>query len=105
MDPATRVQVLDEAACISKSANTLGKRVNTSIPSPARGNYKGRLDSLILVCQPDKEKENFEFKPVELHLRTDLVSHLARVEGMVNTYTHVYTYTYTHTHIYIEKYI
>ena len=31
MDKATQVQILDEAICISHSANTLGKGVNSTI--------------------------------------------------------------------------
>ena len=30
------------------------------------------------------EKENFEFNPVKLHLKTDLVSYPARAQGLVN---------------------
>ena len=35
MDTATRVQILDEADCISYCINTLGKRVDPIILSPA----------------------------------------------------------------------
>ena len=35
---------------------------------------------------------NSEFKPVELRLKIDIVSPPARVEGLVNTYTHTYVY-------------
>ena len=31
-----------------------------------------------------KEKEDSEFKPVKLRLKIDLVSYLARMEGLVN---------------------
>ena len=37
MDSATRVQILDEAGCISHSTNTLGKGMNPIILPPAMG--------------------------------------------------------------------
>ena len=37
MDTATRVQILDETDCISRSTNTLGKGMNRIILSPAMG--------------------------------------------------------------------
>ena len=37
MDPATRVQILDETGCISQSTNTFGKGMNTIILPPAMG--------------------------------------------------------------------
>ena len=37
MDTATRVQILDEADCISHSTNTLGKGMNLIILSSAMG--------------------------------------------------------------------
>ena len=37
MDPATRVQILDEADYISHSTNTLGKGMNPIILPPAMG--------------------------------------------------------------------
>ena len=43
---------------ISHSANTLGKGINQTILIPAMGKYLGRLGSLILVRQPDEDKEN-----------------------------------------------
>ena len=36
MNMAIRVQILDEAVCISHSANTLGKGMNQTILPPAR---------------------------------------------------------------------
>ena len=53
MDTMIRVQILDETVCISHSADRLGW----------------------------KEKENFEFKPVKLRLKIDLVSYPARAKG------------------------
>ena len=40
--------------------------------------------SSALMRQLVLEKENFEFKPVKLHLKIDLVSYPARAEGLVN---------------------
>ena len=37
MDPVTRVQILDEADCISLYTNTPGKGMNPIILSPAMG--------------------------------------------------------------------
>ena len=37
MDPATRVQILDEIDCFSHSTNTLGKGVNPIILPSAMG--------------------------------------------------------------------
>ena len=37
MDMATRVQILDEADCISHSTNTLGKGMNPIIFPPVMG--------------------------------------------------------------------
>ena len=39
-----------------------------------------------LVRQLVYEKENSEFRPVKLRLKTDLVSYPARAEGLVNIY-------------------
>ena len=68
-------------------------------------------------------KEKSEFKPVELHLKTNIVSHPTCEEGLENTYIHIciyiyiyiyifkylnaymYKHTYTHTHRYIYIYI
>ena len=38
MNTATRVQILDDAVCISHSANTLGKGMNPTILPQAVGN-------------------------------------------------------------------
>ena len=37
MDTATRVQILDETDCISRSTNTLGNDMNPIIIPPAMG--------------------------------------------------------------------
>ena len=49
---------------------------------PAMGKYLGRLSSLSLIQQLVYEKENSEFQPVKLRLKTDLVSHFACAEGL-----------------------
>ena len=51
MNFATKVQILNEAICISHSANTLEKGMNPTILPPAKGKYLGRLNSLILLWQ------------------------------------------------------
>ena len=51
MDTMVRVQILDEADCISHSINILGKSKNPIILTPATGEL-GRLGSLTSVRQP-----------------------------------------------------
>ena len=51
IDTATRVQIVDEADCISHSINALGKGMNLLILPPAMGKYKDRLGSSALVRQ------------------------------------------------------
>ena len=62
-----------------------------------------------VIKQSVEEKENSEFKPVELHKKLTLCYILPELKGLVNTYidmdTHTYTHTHTHTHIYIYIYI
>ena len=60
MDTVTRVQIMDEAVCISHSANTFGKGMNPTILSSAIGKYKGSS----LVWQLVLEKKNSKFKLV-----------------------------------------
>ena len=90
MDLVTQVQILDEAVWISHSANTLGKGMNLTIFPSAMSIKQGRLSFLTFVWQLVYEKENSEFEPVKLHLKTDLVSHGSCAEGLVNTY--IYTW-------------
>ena len=42
MDTVTRVQILDETDCISRSTNTLGKGMNSIILPPAMGKIVGQ---------------------------------------------------------------
>ena len=70
MDEVTQVQILDKAVCILSSANALGKCLYPTILLPASGKL---LSFLNLVWWLDKRKENSKFKPVKLHLKTDLV--------------------------------
>ncbi len=44
----------------------------------------GHNVSSALVRQLVEEQKNFEFKPVKLRLKIDLVSYPSRVEGLVN---------------------
>ena len=46
-----QVKNLNEAVCISNSANNLRKCTHPTIPSPAKGKQKYRLGSLTLVWQ------------------------------------------------------
>ena len=108
----TRVQILDQANCIShrKGKPMHHIKTNTWCPPPVsdvqildetdcishstntlgKGMNQiilppaiGRLGSTALVRQLVEEKENSEFKPVKLHLKIDLVSYPARAEGLV----------------------
>ena len=65
----------------------LEKVMNRSILSPAIIKESGRLGSVSLVRQPVQEKKNSEFKPVKLFKKL-LLSHPARTEVSVHTYTH-----------------
>ena len=58
--------------------------MNPIILPPDLGKQLDRLDSSALLRQIDKEKENSEFQPVKLRLKSDLVSYPARAEGLVN---------------------
>ena len=51
MELAIPVQILDEAVCISYSANVLEKDMNPTILPPAKCKWLGRLGSLTLVWQ------------------------------------------------------
>ncbi len=55
--------------------------MNPIILRPAMGKQQDRLGSSALVRQLVQEKENSEFKPVQLRLKIDLVSYPARAEG------------------------
>ena len=75
MESVTRVQILDEAVCISLCANSLEKSMNPCVFSPAISKYQGTWDSSALVRQQVWKKENSKFKPAVLYLKIDLVSH------------------------------
>ena len=79
MDTATRVQILEEADCISLSTNTLWKGMNPIILPPA---IVGQTVFFSLGEATSLEEGNSEFKPVKLRLKTDLVSYPARAEGL-----------------------
>ena len=76
-----RVQILNEAVCISHSTNTLGKGMKLIILLPARDKEWDRQRSLTLVRQPVKEKE---FRTAEPRLKIDFASYPARVELSVS---------------------
>ena len=57
MKAANRVQILNEATCISRSVNTLGKGMNPIILPQSIGKQKVRVGPSTLVWQPVKEKE------------------------------------------------
>ena len=71
----------DSRLCISHRANILEKGVNPTDFPPAMDKYKGILGSLALLRQPVLKKENSNFKPVELCIKTDLVSHYTHTKG------------------------
>ena len=56
--------------------------MNPVILPPAMGKYLGRRGSSALMRQLAYEKENSEFKPVKLRLKTDLMSYPARAERL-----------------------
>ena len=66
-------QIIDEAVCISHGANALERGMNQTILPLEMGKYFIRQGSLTLVWLPVWEKENSEFIPVKLRLKTDLV--------------------------------
>ena len=54
-------------------------RITLFVSSPPfMAKYYSRLGSLALVWKSVKEKEISVFKPAELHLKINLVSHLTR---------------------------
>ena len=79
MDTVTWVQILDKADCVSYCTNTLWKGMNPTIFPLAKSKIVGGNQS--------RRRKNFEFKPVKLQLKIDLVSHPAHTEGLVNTYS------------------
>ena len=83
MDSANRVQIQDEADCISHSINTLEKSMNLIILPPVMDKYQDSMCALALVRQPVWEKKNSELKPVITPLKKfDLMSHPAHEEGL-----------------------
>ena len=67
---------------IFRTPNTLGKGMNPIIRPPTMSKY---LELSAVVWRSVEENSNF--KPVELHLKIDLMSHPARTEERVNTGT------------------
>ena len=64
----------------------------STIPAPVMGKLSGRLGFLTLVWQPVSEKENSEFEPGKLCLKTDLKSHFAHVEWL-GKYIHIFLFS------------
>ena len=79
MEIAIKVQIMKEAVCISHSANTRYSDNNSHT------SY-GQIVRLTVLFEhgmfTDQGKGNSEFKPVRLHLKTELESHLARGRGI-----------------------
>ena len=48
MDPVTRVQTLDEAICISRSANTFGEGMKSTYSPSSKGQIVGQTELLNL---------------------------------------------------------
>ena len=70
----TRVQILDEAVCVSHSTNAREKILIPKGVLPAIGKSWDRLGSLALERQPVSEKEDSKFKLAAPRLKIDLVS-------------------------------
>ena len=83
MDMVNRVQILDEAVCISL-CTYLWERYKFNNSLSSYGSLVGQTVLFNLGMTTSLE-ENSEFKPVELYLKNDLVSHAAHAEGLVNT--------------------
>ena len=70
MDTVNRVQILDEALCISHTVNTLSKGNNPNILPPAMGNQQDKLNSFTLVRQSVFVGKKSEFK-ISLKINLD----------------------------------
>ena len=49
LESETRVQILNEAVCVSLCANAHKKDMNPSLPSYTMGKFQGKMDSLTLI--------------------------------------------------------
>ena len=67
MELMTRVQILDEAVCVSLRGNGLRKAMKPFILTPA-------TDKAYFIRQSVWEKENSDFKLALLNLKSDFVS-------------------------------
>ena len=71
--------------CVSYSTNALGKGMNPIFLPPAMSKQEGRLGSSALMRQLVQEKENSEFKPVKLRLKSLTLCHILHERrGLVN---------------------
>ena len=82
MDTAVRVQILDEALCVSHSTDTFRKGIHPIILPPAMVKTVGQTGTLNWVRQPVKEKET-EFKSLLKKLTWCRIQLMRR--GWVNT--------------------
>ena len=74
MESVTRVQILDEAVSVSLNDN------------PFEIICFFLVQIIRQIGQPVEGKDNSEFKPAELHLKTDLVSHFDGGIGWIYTF-------------------
>ena len=75
MESETKVQILDEAVCISLYANALGKAMNPCPPPhPAMSKIVGQTGFFSLGYATSLERK---FKPSLLYFQIDLVPNLA----------------------------
>ena len=95
MDSTTRVQILNVAVYISQNANAHEEGLNRTI-LPLWVNKTA--DWAFPLCYGNlSTRRKTEFKPVKLHLKIVLVSHLACAKGLG---VDVRLYIYIHGHIY-----
>ena len=83
----TQVQILGKANCISQSTNALKKAINLIIVTLWVNSRADWVLSPWLNNQCRRWKT--KFKPIELCLKIDLMSHLAHAEELVNIYIYV----------------
>ena len=83
MDTVTRVQVLDQAVCISHSTKILGKSIHPSILLPAIGKQWDRMGFSNHGIATSLVDETSEFKPVKTPPKKDIISYPICAEGLV----------------------
>ena len=80
----TRVQILDKAGCISRSANTLGEGCASNYPL-SMGKIVGKTELFNLGMATGLREGKTEFKSVKLRLKIDLKSHPLDIFTIVNS--------------------